>query len=512
MNKWIPAPAGMTILMLAVMILAAPSLAAWSITDSYFGNKYDGFEARAFAMGGAGTFNDLRPFGIAANPANLTLIKSRVGFQGALLVNRAEDNRYIPLYNSFDNYIDDAVYASNINFYDDYAGSGFASMRFGLLKLGLGGYYKPLLNFDGNYIEEIRNNRNTDNDVYPEKIAINAIENEGSLNQAAGVFSFGYELGENLELNLGAEVSLLSGEQTQMKTIRWSQWAIDTFTDAVDNPAKVLPDYTLSTETELEGTQMKGGLSMRLNNRFGLAATYTMKSTLDRTGSTHELQDAHYQNAGIDISTPIAEDYILPSEARLGFLYQPRNIMRTWFNLDVEYVKWSDVNKAIEDQINARRAALVIPLPPIEYRSLVDQLNIYVGVEHWVENRLPLRLGFQAVSSYLLEDEVVIDDDTDQYWVYTIAKRIISPKISAGTSFALTSFLQMDLGFGYTWREFEALDLFADSYYNDKTYSGNSTYALWPNSHITLADRGWENPDKVRENNISLNAGLTFNW
>ena len=480
MNKWISAPAGMTILMLAVMILAAPSLAAWSITDSYFGNKYDGFEARAFAMGGAGTFNDLRPFGIAANPANLTLIKSRVGFQGALLVNRAEDNRYIPLYNSFDNYIDDAVYASNINFYDDYAGSGFASMRFGLLKLGLGGYYKPLLNFDGNYIEEIRNNRNTDNDVYPEKIAINAIENEGSLNQAAGVFSFGYELGENLELNLGAEVSLLSGEQTQMKTIRWSQWAIDTFTDAVDNPAKVLPDYTLSTETELEGTQMKGGLSMRLNNRFGLAATYTMKSTLDRTGSTHELQDAHYQNAGIDISTPIAEDYILPSEARLGFLYQPRNIMRTWFNLDVEYVKWSDVSEHFEDQV-----------------------NLYAGVEHWVENRLPLRLGFQAVNGYLRE----LESDGS-----IIAKRIISPKISAGTSFALTSFLQMDLGFGYTWREFEALDLFADSYYNDKTYSGNSTYALWPNSHITLADRGWENPDKVRENNISLNAGLTFNW
>lgn len=480
MNKWIPAPAGMTILMLAVMILAAPSLAAWSITDSYFGNKYDGFEARAFAMGGAGTFNDLRPFGIAANPANLTLIKSRVGFQGALLVNRAEDNRYIPLYNSFDNYIDDAVYASNINFYDDYAGSGFASMRFGLLKLGLGGYYKPLLSFDGNYIEEIRNNRNTDNDVYPEKIAINAIENEGSLNQAAGVFSLGYELGENLELNLGAEVSLLSGEQTQMKTIRWSQWAIDTFTDAVDNPAKVLPDYTLSTETELEGTQMKGGLSMRLNNRFGFAATYTMKSTLDRTGSTHELQDAHYQNAGIDISTPIAEDYILPSEVRLGFLYQPRNIMRTWFNLDVEYVKWSDVSEHFEDQV-----------------------NLYAGVEHWVENRLPLRLGFQAVNGYLRE----VESDGA-----IIAKRIISPKISAGTSFALTSFLQMDLGFGYTWREFEALDLFADSYYNDKTYSGNSTYALWPNSHITLADRGWENPDKVRENNISLNAGLTFNW
>jgi hypothetical protein len=154
--------------------------------------------------------------------------------------------------------------------------------------------------------------------------------------------------------------------------------------------------------------------------------------------------------------------------------------MRTWFNLDVEYVKWSDVSEHFEDQV-----------------------NLYAGVEHWVENRLPLRLGFQAVNGYLRE----VESDGA-----IIAKRIISPKISAGTSFALTSFLQMDLGFGYTWREFEALDLFADSYYNDKTYSGNSTYALWPNSHITLADRGWENPDKVRENNISLNAGLTFNW
>jgi len=54
--------------------------------------------------------------------------------------------------------------------------------------------------------------------------------------------------------------------------------------------------------------------------------------------------------------------------------------------------------------------------------------------------------------------------------------------------------------------------MFTDTYYNDKIYTGSSSYVLWPNSHITLADRGWENPDKVRENNISLNAGLNFTW
>jgi len=472
---------GLTILMLAVMMLAGTQLAAWSITDAYFGSKFDGFEARAFSMGGAGSFNDLRPFGIAANPANLTLMKDRVGFQGAMLINRNEDNRHVPLYNSFDNYIDDAVYASNINFFDNYAGSGYAAMQMGLFKLGLGAYYKPLLSFDGLYDEEIRNNRNTDNDTYPEKIAVNAIENTGSLNQAAGVFSLGYQFGDNLQLNLGAEYSLLSGEQTQSKTIRWTQWAIDTFANGVDNPAKVLPDYTLATETELDGSRLKGGMALRLNNRFGMAASYTMKSTLDRSGSTHEMRDAYYQTAAIDLTTPISEDYILPSEARLGFLYQPRNIMRTWFNLDLEYVMWSDVSAAYEDQI-----------------------NLYAGVEHWVENRLPLRLGFQAVNGYLREMEA---DGS------LIAKRVISPKLSAGTSFDLTRFLKMDLGFAYTWREFEALDLFMDSYYNDKTYNaGSGSYLLWPNQYIELADRGWENPDKVRENNISLNAGLTFTW
>ena len=35
----------------------------------------------------------------------------------------------------------------------------------------MGAYYKPVSSFDANYYEEVRNNRNTDNDVYPEKIA-----------------------------------------------------------------------------------------------------------------------------------------------------------------------------------------------------------------------------------------------------------------------------------------------------------------------------------------------------
>ena len=84
--------------------------------------------------------------------------------------------------------------------------------------------------------------------------------------------------------------------------------------------------------------------------------------------------------------------------------------------------------------------------------------------------------------------------------------------ITGGSSIKLMDNLKIDLGFGYTWREYEAVDMFGDAYYNDKQYTGSSSYVLWPNSHITLKNRGWENPDKIRENNISLNAGLNFTW
>ncbi len=469
------------LMLVCLMAVLAVQMVASSITDDYFGNPINGYDARNFGMGSAGTFNDLRPFGIASNPANLTLMKTRVGVAVTMLMDRNEDNRHIPLYNSFDSYIDDAVYASNIDIYDYYAAAGFGAFELGGARLGLGGFYAPMLSFDGDYIEEIRNNRNTDNDGYPEKLATNRIENRGTLNQKAAIFCFGYDFGEVTQLNVGFQYGFLDGKQEYAKTIRWSQWAIDTFAKATGNdPNKVLPNYSLTTDAELKGEQMKIGLAFRMNERFGVAATMTPMAVLDRTGNTREHKDAYRNTAELDQTTPIDEEYTIPSAYRLGVLYQPRNIMRTWLNLDLEYVRFSDISDHYD-----------------------DQFNFYAGVEHWVENRLPLRLGFSATQSYLREVEA---DGS------LILKRILTPKVSAGSSFPITKFMDVDLGFGYSWREYEAQDLFKDSYYNDKVYSGSSSYALWPNSYIDLADRDWSNPDKIRENDITLRAALSFTW
>ncbi|HNZ33547.1 MAG TPA: hypothetical protein PKJ22_04705 [Candidatus Cloacimonas sp.] len=469
-------------LILICMLILASALSAWSVTDTYFGNPYSTFDARNFAMGGAGLFNSKGAFGIADNPANLTLMRKTLGFSVNTYLNRNEDNRSIPLYNSFDNYIDDSVYSSNINTFDNYALSAFFAHRFGERGLGLGFYYKPVSNFDADYEEEVRNNRNTDNDVYPEKIAVNKIDNEGSLNKTAFVTSFAYGLSDYVDLNLGIEYALLNGDINQEKTIRWTDWAIDQIKD------HHLPDLTAINDYELSGEQFKIGASALLGTRIGLAATFTPGTTLDKKGTEYYKRDAYLNTAMDSTYINVTEDYKLPSQVRFGFVYTPRNVIRTEFNMDIEYVAYSEINKRYD-----------------------DVFNFYAGVEHQVVNFLPLRLGFQAVNNWYFTTEEGIDEHNNPVTLYHTSK-IITPMLTGGSSIKIMDNLKLDLGIGYTWREYEALDMFTDTYYNDKIYTGSSTYVLWPNSHITLADRGWENPDKVRENNITLNAGLNFTW
>jgi hypothetical protein len=104
--------------------------------------------------------------------------------------------------------------------------SWFYAHRFNKWGVGLGAYYKPVSSFDANYYEEVRNNRNTDNDVYPEKIAINEIESEGTLNKTGIVVSGAYGLSDLIDLNLGFEYGILAGDVKREKSIRWTDWAI----------------------------------------------------------------------------------------------------------------------------------------------------------------------------------------------------------------------------------------------------------------------------------------------
>lgn len=471
---------------LALLLGSMAVLSAWSITDSYFGNPYGAFDPRSFAMGSTGAFGDQSPFAIAINPANLTLMKKHFGAQASMNYTRNEDNRAVPLYNSFDNYVDDAVYSSNINAYDDYAAMVYGSLHSLGRRAGFAVYHKPLLSFDGDYNEQIRNNYGTDNDIYPEIIALNQIKNTGTLNQTGFAYSIGNRFGENVEANFGVDFSLLSGEIMQRRSIQWTDVARQTV--QIVNPSFMLPNQIETMETKLDGSQFKLGSTFQLGKRLGIGLVYTNKATLDHKGSYTIDHSASNTADSLYVINDISEDYILPSQLRLGISYRPQNIMRTWFNLDIERVNWSDIHTAYD-----------------------DVFNLYAGVEHHVENRIPLRIGFQALSTYLLEYETLNINGTDSP-VY-VAHKIITPMITAGSSIELVHNVKLDLGFGYAWREYNALDMFGDSFYNDKIHTGHSTSLLWRNpQYLSFTDRGWENPDKVRESFITLSTGLTFTW
>lgn len=470
-------------LLILSLLLLATALSAFSITDSHFGYRYGALDARGFAMGSAGMYNNMRPAGFVMNPANLTAQQKSVGLDVNALINRAADTRMIPLYNSFDNYIDDAVYASNINNFTDFSGAGFGSVAFAKFRFGLGAYHTPYASFDGKYREEIRNNRNTDNDGYPEKIAQNDIENEGTLFKTGMAFAVAYEFADYWNANLGFDFAMMTADVTQETTIRWTDWSRQQVAASV-----VLPEYRRIAEWELEGQHMKLGAAFRLGPRLGLGFAYTPKTTLDRSGSDYTHRDA-YRNTPMDSTLVDLEgDYDLPTEMRIGFSYFPRNIMNTIFNMDLEMVSFSESMDFFD-----------------------DVYNVYVGVEHHIVNRIPLRLGFQAVNSYHLDSQAAVNDAGENITLYT-ANKILTPMITGGSSVQLAKNIVLDLGFGYAWREYEALDLFGDAYYNDKTYTGSNSYTLWPNQYINLQNRGWENPDKVKESFITLNAGLSFSW
>ena len=78
----------------------------------------------------------------------------------------------------------------------------------------------------------------------------------------------------------------------------------------------------------------------------------------------------------------------------------------------------------------------------------------------------------------------------------------MTPAVALGTGFQFSNSLRADLGFTYSFRKYETLDLFMDEYYENSS--------LWPNTHINLQNRDWSNPDTVKENIFDFMFSLTL--
>jgi len=421
-----------------VIFALVGNLFSYTLLDKDTGSMVDTPDARTQAMGGAAVAGSTTLMGSLQNPANLSLLEDGMGVQFTLGVMKNDDDRKLAMYDFFDGYVDDATYASNTNFYDEYSFAGFYTYKMNNLNISAALSYMPYLDFEANYEEEVRNDGNSDGNGYPQILAYNLIEREGSVNALGYTMSAAY----NNRYSLGFQFAVLDGDNSYTKEIHWTDYA------HLQNAG--LEDFNSSKKTDIEGYMFKLGANALINERFSLGLAFQPEIELDTTTK---------------IDTVTADDTMkLPSELRAGIVYQPRNIARTYFNMDMEMVGWESLNDAFDNVI-----------------------NYYIGVEHKFQYGVPLRFGFRYVTEYRAQ--------AGDY-----SEKITSPTFTAGSGFNLMKNLKLDLSFEFTNREYEDMDLFMDSFYNET--------GLW--SNISPQDR--TDPDTVSENLMKVQTSLTYKW
>ena len=123
-------------------------LFSYSLLEREAGNYVENIGARSAAMGGAAIAGGLRLFDISINPANLGFLPQKLGVQTSLGILKDNDNRSLPMYNFFDGYIYDAVYASNVNYFDEYSLGIYYRENISDFGIAAAFLHKPFINFD----------------------------------------------------------------------------------------------------------------------------------------------------------------------------------------------------------------------------------------------------------------------------------------------------------------------------------------------------------------------------
>lgn len=443
---------------LFILLISLAQLFSYSLLERYEGNYIDNVDARAAAMGGATTAGGYRLLDAVVNPANLSFMEEKIGFQMGFGLMKNEDNRKYPMFNFFDGYVEDATYATNVDYFGEFTGGIYYKHQMETLSLVAGFIFRPWNSFDCNYDEQVRNDEGSDFDSYPPIIANNFIEGQGMIN----AMSLNLGLNYNDQYSLGVEVSNLSGDNTLERRIIWSEYANQHNADLTDEIIKYKKDY--------QAVSFKIGALAKVNSRFSFGASYTPtiefdeKSEIDVVSvinSEATLSDDYYLDP--ELST------IYPSKIRLGMNYLPRNVFKTNFNFDFEIVNWNDVNDLYD-----------------------SEFNYYLGIEHKLNKSIPLRIGFKYLTSYHLT--------TNDEFIY--AKKMSWPVFTAGTGFDILTNFVLDLSLEYATRNYEELDLFMDGNYNQPD--------LW--NSIVPEDRGWENPDTVNQTFLKLQTSITYKW
>ncbi len=318
------------------------------------------------AMGGTGVAVYRGGLSNIFNPAYLMLEKGGRLDAGFSLDQEHED-RFQPLFDTFDNWVTDAAIASNRNHYWQ-TGFGFA--------YNFGAEEKPLVvglsltdRYDFNYTfdEELRYPSGR-----PEYIELRDNPAEERRRQVTGTLrnlslGMGHEIIEDLSFGVAAHYAF--GNRVEMHSVR------DYLLSDGDG------SYFTEDDLDLTGANYTLGLRGVINERveIGVAWESALKVTGDRATTHVDVTDTTNGTGHRAI------DY--PNIFRAGLTFRPQTDPRTVFTIEVEYKPWSDLEDSdVPGESNSQ--------------NLNDVTDVRVGLEHTFYNGIPLRFGFRHFDSY----------------------------------------------------------------------------------------------------------------
>ncbi len=478
------------IIFLVVSIFITLNLFSYSMMNRETGNFVYSLDARSSAMANAMTIGGRNLFDSITNPANAGFLKNGFAAQIGVSIIKNNDDRSLPMYNSFDAYAGNSVYASNVHYFNSNAFGISYNKNLSNINISSGFIFRPYIDFNAKYEEEVRNNENSDFDNYPPIIANNYWEGNGVINSYDFLLSASYLN----KFSFGLMLSKLQGDDTLERKMIWSKQA----RSMMAGSDSLLIDQYYKMTRDFDAFSFNIGFGYNISKRWEAGFSYSPKVEFTVDGKVNGISFTAKDSLGnplaiwgykytteldslgnevITDTTTISYDdkynpYISPARLRLGFVYKPRNIMKTDFHFDFEYVQWSQVNSMYDNAI-----------------------NYFVGVEHKTRFYMPFRFGFGYTTDYKINYDGNV----------SYAVKITSPNFSVGSGFTYGKHFSVDVSANYSHRTYKALDLFPDSVYDYQD--------LWSNyNYLNLEDRGWDNPDTVRENFLTLKTSINFTW
>jgi len=373
-NRMTKNPATGKVLILAVLGLLATASTVGAVPQimTEYGDIMGWRNADINAMGGTGVALYRGGMSNIYNPAMLATADGG-RFDLSFSLEQEHEDRFQPLFDSFDSWVTDAAIASNR---DHYWQSGFAlaGRPFGeetpvRAAISLVDRYA----FGYRFEEELRNPS-----PFPPgggEPARDAIIEERTRKVTGTLRNLSAGVGVDVDpkISVGATLNYAFGKRNEVNSVR----------DRIEADNS----YNNEDELDINGVNFILGARVVLTERVELGLAWESELSADGT-----LTQAHYNAAdGVTTDTSMDAYYRYPQIVRAGLTFRPQTDPRTVFTIEGEWTEWSELK-------DSQTAGDEFATP------LENTMDVRIGLEHLFYNGMPLRFGFRHFDTYADRD------------------------------------------------------------------------------------------------------------